>query len=51
MGRSGGGDLDLTTDARPERIRALLAPHCDALWDTGIRFGTVGGCWPGTRWR
>ncbi len=43
MGRSGGGDLDLTTDARPERIRALLAPHCDALWDTGIRFGTVGG--------
>ncbi|MFI0433177.1 MAG: CCA tRNA nucleotidyltransferase [Candidatus Nanopelagicales bacterium] len=42
MGRP-GSDLDLATDARPERIRALLAPHCEALWDTGIRFGTVGG--------
>ncbi len=37
-----GSDLDLTTDARPDRIKALVAPHAEALWETGIRFGTVG---------
>ncbi len=41
MGRA-DSDLDLTTDARPEEIVRLVAPHVDALWDTGIRFGTVG---------
>ncbi|TRW89216.1 CCA tRNA nucleotidyltransferase [Mycolicibacterium sp. 018/SC-01/001] len=37
-----GTDLDFTTDARPEQMQALLAGWADALWDTGIEFGTVG---------
>jgi poly(A) polymerase len=35
-------DLDLTTDARPERIVALLHGWADTHWDVGIAFGTVG---------
>ena len=35
-------DLDFTTDARPEQILALLTGWADAIWDTGIAFGTVG---------
>ncbi|MDT5019314.1 MAG: poly(A) polymerase [Mycobacterium sp.] len=35
-------DLDFTTDARPEQIQALLRGWAEALWDTGIEFGTVG---------
>ena len=35
-------DLDFTTDARPESVLALLAGWADAVWDTGIAFGTVG---------
>ncbi len=35
-------DLDFTTDARPEQVQKLLRPWADALWDTGIEFGTVG---------
>jgi poly(A) polymerase len=35
-------DLDFTTDARPEQMQKLLRPWADALWDTGIEFGTVG---------
>jgi poly(A) polymerase len=37
-----GTDLDLTTDARPEQMQKLLGSWADALWDTGIEFGTVG---------
>jgi poly(A) polymerase len=37
-----GSDLDFTTDARPEAILAILAGWADAVWDTGIAFGTVG---------
>ncbi|KOX35191.1 HDIG domain-containing protein [Saccharothrix sp. NRRL B-16348] len=36
------GDLDFTTDARPPQIMALLKGWADAIWDTGIAFGTVG---------
>ncbi|MDU0288457.1 CCA tRNA nucleotidyltransferase [Saccharothrix longispora] len=36
------GDLDFTTDARPPQILALLKGWADAIWDTGIAFGTVG---------
>lgn len=36
------GDLDFTTDARPPRVMALLKGWADAIWDTGIAFGTVG---------
>lgn len=37
-----GTDLDFTTDARPERVQEILRPWADALWDTGISYGTVG---------
>src|ERR1700757_2087057 len=37
-----GGDLDFTTDARPEQLLKLLRSWADALWDTGIEFGTLG---------
>ena len=35
-------DLDFTTDAHPERVLELLAASAEAVWDVGIRFGTVG---------
>jgi len=39
---AGWHDVDLTTDARPERIKELAGPVVDALWTTGERFGTIG---------
>ncbi|MGH3518314.1 MAG: CCA tRNA nucleotidyltransferase [Haloechinothrix sp.] len=36
------GDLDFTTDARPEQVLALISGWADAVWETGIEFGTVG---------
>jgi poly(A) polymerase len=35
-------DLDFTTDARPDAVLALLGEWADAVWETGIAFGTVG---------
>jgi poly(A) polymerase len=35
-------DLDFTTDARPEQIQKIVRPVADAIWDTGIEYGTVG---------
>lgn len=35
-------DLDFTTDARPERVQQITRGWADALWDTGIDFGTIG---------
>ena len=35
-------DLDLTTDALPDAIKAIVSPAADALWLQGERFGTVG---------
>ncbi|HWR49286.1 MAG TPA: CCA tRNA nucleotidyltransferase [Pseudonocardiaceae bacterium] len=37
-----GSDLDFTTDARPDAITAILAGWADAVWDTGVAFGTIG---------
>ena len=37
-----GDDLDLTTDARPERVLELVAGWAESTWETGIAFGTVG---------
>ncbi len=37
-----GGDLDLTTDARPDDTKAILAGWADAVWTQGERFGTIG---------
>jgi poly(A) polymerase len=35
-------DLDFTTDARPPAVLAALEGWAEAVWDTGIAFGTVG---------
>ena len=35
-------DVDLTTDALPEDIRAIVAPMASAVWEQGARFGTIG---------
>ncbi len=35
-------DLDFTTDARPDEVQHIVRPWADAMWDTGIDFGTVG---------
>ena len=37
-----GVDIDLTTDARPEQIKAVLDGWADAVWTQGERFGTIG---------
>ncbi|MFM1966617.1 MAG: hypothetical protein RL134_2342 [Actinomycetota bacterium] len=43
LGRPGvTHDLDLTTDAHPERIEQLVRGWADHVWDVGMRFGTVG---------
>ncbi len=42
LGRPLGGDIDLTTDARPEVTTELVRGWADAVWDQGARFGTVG---------
>ncbi len=36
------GDLDLTTDARPEQVLEIAEGWADKVWETGIDFGTVG---------
>src|SRR5215468_7759151 len=35
------GDLDLTTDAVPERVLEITAEWADSTWTVGIDFGTV----------
>ncbi len=35
-------DLDLTTDAHPDQIEALVRGWADAHWDIGREFGTIG---------
>ncbi|CAN5856961.1 CCA tRNA nucleotidyltransferase [soil metagenome] len=37
-----GADLDLTTSARPDAVKAIVAPLADAVWTQGERFGTIG---------
>jgi poly(A) polymerase len=37
-----GNDLDLTTDARPERVLEIVKEWAVAVWTIGIDFGTVG---------
>jgi poly(A) polymerase len=43
-------DIDLATDARPEQVLELLGGWADAVWDVGIRFGTVGARRHGQTW-
>ena len=40
--RRDDADYDLTTDARPARIKELVGPLADAVWTQGERFGTIG---------
>ncbi|MCB1292357.1 MAG: CCA tRNA nucleotidyltransferase, partial [Mycobacterium sp.] len=40
---------DFTTDARPEEVQHIVQPWADAMWDTGIDFGTVGAAKAGHR--
>jgi len=35
-------DLDFTTDAQPDEVQRIVRPWAEAMWDTGIDFGTVG---------
>ena len=35
-------DLDFATDAHPNEVQKIMRPWADAVWDTGIEFGTVG---------
>ena len=35
-------DIDLATDAEPDRVRSLLRGRVDSLWRQGERFGTIG---------
>ena len=35
-------DLDFTTDAGPDRVQEIVRPWADAIWDTGIEYGTIG---------
>jgi poly(A) polymerase len=37
----GHGDLDFTTDARPDAIVAIVSGWADAVWTQGKRFGTI----------
>lgn len=39
---AGDGDLDFTTDARPDDIEQVVAGWADAVWLQGKRFGTIG---------
>lgn len=43
------GDLDLTTDARPDDVLRLLRGFASSTWNTGIAFGTVGAEVDGVR--
>jgi poly(A) polymerase len=36
------GDLDLTTDATPQRVLEIVDGWADQVWTIGIEFGTVG---------
>ena len=36
------GDVDLATDARPERVLELTKGWADSTWPAGMAFGTVG---------
>jgi poly(A) polymerase len=43
LGRlSDDGDLDFTTDARPDEVERLVTPLGEAVWTQGKRFGTIG---------
>jgi poly(A) polymerase len=40
--RRPGGDMDLTTDAHPDRVIEITSKWADTTWSVGIAYGTVG---------
>lgn len=42
LGHGLTGDIDITTDAKPDQIAVLAAGWADTVWDQGKRFGTIG---------
>ena len=42
LGHGIDADIDITTDALPNRIAELVAGWADAIWDQGRAFGTIG---------
>ncbi len=48
LGRLAQSDLDFTTDARPDVVQRIITGWADAIWDTGIAFGTIGATRRGT---
>lgn len=44
LGRDLGADadIDLTTPARPDQIKAIVASVVDSVWTQGEKFGTIG---------
>ncbi|MGB9376879.1 MAG: CCA tRNA nucleotidyltransferase, partial [Mycobacteriales bacterium] len=44
-----GNDLDFATDAPPDKILSLVEGWAEAVWTTGIAFGTVGAQREGLR--
>ncbi|NJC68846.1 CCA tRNA nucleotidyltransferase [Planosporangium thailandense] len=44
-----GEDLDFTTSALPEETQRLLQGWAEAIWTTGIEFGTIGAARRGLR--
>ena len=48
LGHGLTGDIDITTDAVPDRIAELAAGWADTVWDQGKRFGTIGARRGGT---
>ena len=44
---SDGDDLDLTTPARPEAIKQIIADVVSSVWVQGERFGTIGARFKG----
>ncbi len=40
--RTDEDDVDLTTDAEPGEVKAIVGPVAEAMWTQGERFGTIG---------
>ncbi|MGH9104012.1 MAG: CCA tRNA nucleotidyltransferase, partial [Acidimicrobiales bacterium] len=49
-GQTATADLDLSTDATPDEIVALLDGWAESLWLAGRRFGTIGALHAGRRY-
>jgi poly(A) polymerase len=46
----GHSDVDLTTDARPDEVEAILDGWADTIWRQGKQYGTIGSAKDGWRY-